>query len=40
MSVDEAVEELCKYAELDGTEWGETVIAMRDLWRYRSYISI
>lgn len=39
MSVDDAVEELCKYAEIDGTEWGEMIIAMRDLWHYRDYLS-
>jgi uncharacterized protein YqgQ len=38
-SVDDALEELIKYASLDGTEWGEMIMAAQQLWHYRDYLS-
>lgn len=32
-------EELEHYASLDGTEWGETMLALCHLYRYSTYIS-
>lgn len=34
-----AVETLVEYAECDGTEWGETILALANLWRYYDYLS-
>ena len=35
----EQIEELSKYSELDGSEWGETMQALIQLAQYRDYIS-
>ena len=39
ISVDSAIEELIVYANLDGTEWGEMITALQQLWHYRDYLS-
>lgn len=39
ISVDSAIEELIVYANLDGTEWGEMITALQQLWQYRDYLS-
>jgi hypothetical protein len=33
------LEKLSEYAEYDGTEWGETVTALYDMYRMRPYLS-
>lgn len=38
-SVDTAIDELLVYANLDGTEWGEMITALQQLWQYRDYLS-
>lgn len=37
--MDKIIEELTAYAELDGTELGETFIALINLWNTRTYLS-
>ncbi len=39
VDIDTAVAELEKYAELEGTEWGETVWGMTRLWQIRTLLS-
>ena len=38
-SVDTAIDELLVYANLVGTEWGEMITALQQLWQYRDYLS-
>ena len=38
-SVGTAIDELLVYANLDGTEWGEMITALQQLWQYRVYLS-
>lgn len=33
------LEKLLEYAEYDGTEWGETMAALDNMYRMRSYVS-
>ena len=38
-SVGTAIDELLVYANLDGTEWGEMITTLQQLWQYRDYLS-
>lgn len=38
-SMDDVDRELTEYADLDGTEWGETASALLRLWQMRTLLS-
>ena len=38
-SVDNALDELLVYSNLDNTEWGEMITTLQQLWQYRDYLS-
>lgn len=39
MDIDEKSNKLREFGELDGSEWGETALALCSMWNYYDYVS-